>query len=329
MIRHLLVIRFSALGDVIMTLHNLYALATQHPDMQITFVSRQQYAVLLTQRPSNLHFFGADLKNRHKGLRGLNRLLRDINYQQFDAVADLHNVLRSRYIDFRLQLNHAQIAILDKQRYAKWQLTRQWRKQLHPLQSVTQLQRATFQSLGLTIKDCNFTYQLSDKPRQGIGIAPFAAHQGKIYPLPLMEQVIELLAKQTKEHIMLFGAGKKEVDILQTWADKYPNVENLAGKYSMNQEIEIMSSLRIMLTMDSANMHLASLAGTRVISIWGATHPYAGFLGHNQNLDDCIQLDLPCRPCSIYGNKRCKFNDLRCLTHITPQQIVEKIQQCL
>ncbi len=85
-----------------------------------------------------------------------------------------------------------------------------------------------------------------------------------------------------------------------------------------------MRGLRVMLTMDSGNMHLASLVGTRVVSIWGATHPFAGFLGFGQSEDDCIQRDLPCRPCSIYGNKACKFGDYRCMD-IAPEEIVGKL----
>ena len=78
-------------------------------------------------------------------------------------------------------------------------------------------------------------------------------------------------------------------------------------------------------SMDSANMHLASLVGTRVVSIWGGTHPYAGFLGWNQKAENCIQLDMPCRPCSVYGNKSCLRSDYACLNGIAPNQILEKL----
>jgi ADP-heptose:LPS heptosyltransferase len=93
----------------------------------------------------------------------------------------------------------------------------------------------------------------------------------------------------------------------------------------MDEEIAFMRTLRLMLTMDSANMHLASIAGTRVLSIWGATHPNAGFLGYGQDESDCIQHnDLPCRPCSIYGNKKCKFGDYRCLD-MSPEIIIKRV----
>lgn len=160
--------------------------------------------------------------------------------------------------------------------------------------------------------------------KSGIGIAPFAAHQGKIYPIERMERVVELLS-ETGEPIVLFGGGKKEKTVLESWANRYQNVTSVAGKHSMAKELDIIRHLRVMVTMDSGNMHLASLVGTRVVSIWGATHPFAGFLGYGQNENDCIQRDLPCRPCSIYGNKPCKFGDYRCMD-IQPEEIVERVK---
>jgi ADP-heptose:LPS heptosyltransferase len=90
-----------------------------------------------------------------------------------------------------------------------------------------------------------------------------------------------------------------------------------------------MNQMDLMVSMDSANMHLASLVNTPVISIWGATHPYAGFYGFNQDESNAIQIDLPCRPCSIFGNKPCCRGDYACLRQITPEMIVKKVESIL
>ena len=87
-----------------------------------------------------------------------------------------------------------------------------------------------------------------------------------------------------------------------------------------------MSQLDTMVSMDSANMHLASICGTRVVSVWGATHPYAGFMGWNQSVDDAVQLDMPCRPCSIYGNRPCLRGDYACLNNIDPVAIADRVE---
>ena len=318
--KRLLIIRFSALGDVAMLVPIVKQLALAYPNWHITMLSRQQTAPLFKDMPNNVHFVGADLKGKHKGIKGLNLLLHDIHYQQFDAIADMHNVLRSKWLCWRMRLMGKRVATLRKGRWQKWFLTHTTYN--HPLLPTTQRYMRVLQQLGFSFSlSCP---SLSQSSRRGYGIAPFAAHQGKIYPLDEMEVVVRELAK-SGEPIYLFGAGKKEKEILDAWDEKYENVYSLVGKYAMDEEIAFMRTLRLMLTMDSANMHLASIAGTRVLSIWGATHPNAGFLGYGQSVRDCIQQnDQPCRPCSIYGNRKCKWGDYRCLD-IAPHEIVEKL----
>ena len=295
-------------------------LALAYPNWRITMLSRMQMASLFKDMPENMHFVGADLKGKHKGIKGLNLLLHDIHYTQFDAIADMHNVLRSKWLCWRMRLMGKRVATLRKGRWQKWLLTHTTYNK--PLLPTTQRYMRVLQQLGFSSSlSCPSLSQLS---RRGYGIAPFAAHKGKIYPLDKMEVVVRELAK-SGEPIYLFGAGKKEKEILDAWDEKYDNVYSLVGKYAMDEEIAFMRTLRLMLTMDSANMHLASIAGTRVLSIWGATHPNAGFLGYGQHECDCIQRnDLPCRPCSIYGNKKCKFGDYRCL-NILPTTILKQI----
>lgn len=110
---------------------------------------------------------------------------------------------------------------------------------------------------------------------------------------------------------------------------RHENTYIAHSEFDLAGEIAMMQQLDVMLTMDSANMHLASLVGTPVVSVWGGTHPYAGFLGWNQKDTDCVQLDMPCRPCSVYGNKPCLRGDYACLKGITPEMIVGKVMHHL
>ena len=90
-----------------------------------------------------------------------------------------------------------------------------------------------------------------------------------------------------------------------------------------------MSWLDAMVSMDSANMHLASLVHTPVVSIWGPTHPYCGFSGWHQSPDLAVQLDISCRPCSVFGNKECYIGDFRCMRSISPQMIIDKVTKLI
>ena len=98
---------------------------------------------------------------------------------------------------------------------------------------------------------------------------------------------------------------------------------------NLQEELVLMSHLDVMVSMDSANMHLASLVHVPVVSVWGATHPYAGFMGWNQDDDMTVQVQLPCRPCSVFGNKACYRGDMACMNRITPEMIINKVEKVL
>ena len=327
--KRLLVIRFSALGDIAMTVPVVHDLATQFPDLDITMLSRPMAEPLFEKLPNNVHFLAADLNGRHRGMLGLERLQREFHLEDFDYVADFHNVLRSLYLRIDCQMRGQKVAKIDKGRKGKKALTRQKNKVF--IQQATSFERyaKVLEELGFPIKPQFTKLDYSDFcERQKatneiwIGIAPFAKHLAKVYPLEKMEQVIKALSEREDTTVFLFGGGEEEKRQIAELYAKYPNVKAAQSQQGLKGELALMGQLDVMLSMDSANMHLASLVGTRVVSIWGGTHPYAGFLGWNQNPNDCIQLDLPCRPCSVYGNKPCLRGDYACLNGIAPEQII-------
>ena len=338
---HILVIRFSALGDVAMAVPVVWALAHQYPDIRITVLSRKFARPLFDDLAPNVNFMEADLKKEYHGVRGLNALYRRLVAKQFTKVADLHNVLRSEYLRLRFNLGRYRVEHINKHRRQRRKLVAQKLKQQLPTSFDSYAE--VFERLGYPINIRKFRSifpeeggNLNMLPKevgpkknfeQWIGIAPFAAHQGKVYPPRLMEQVIfSLINQYPKCRIFLFGKGEQEDKYFQLWTAQYRQCLSVK-RYceSMYQELILMSHLDVMLSMDSANMHLASLTGIPVVSVWGSTHPMAGFLGFNQNTDNAIQIDLECRPCSIFGNKPCHRGDYACLQNIPPKRIVERI----
>ena len=335
---HLLIIRFSALGDILMSVPVIDALARQYPDIHITVVSRPYVGPVMRMLPANVSFVGVNLK-QYKGLAGIWRLYKELKALQPTAVADFHHVLRTILLRVFFKWNGIRTAHLNKDR-------RQRKKFISA--AVKTQQRTSFEGYQQVLADLGFPVKIdwhqpfslfrnelpfvTDSQQGGakvakenaIGVAPFAAHKGKIYPLDKMEQVIAQLSQHT--HIYLFGAGADEKALMEQWAQKYPNVESVVGRLAdMGEELRLMSRLRVVLAMDSGNMHLASLAGVPVVSVWGATHPLGGFLAWGQSLDDAVQLNLPCRPCSIYGSKPCRYGDYRCLTTLSPDLLVEAV----
>lgn len=329
--KKLLVIRFSALGDIAMSVPVVHDLAMQYPNLDITMLSREMARPLFEQMPENVHFIAADLKGRHKGLLGLCRLWRDAHLSDFDYIADFHDVLRTWWLRAEGCLQRKKVAKVDKGRKGKKALTRQKNKVF--VQQATSFERyaKVLEQLGFPIKPqfnkldySAFCETQKEDHETWIGIAPFAKHPAKVYPLEKMKQVIKTLSERKSTTIFLFGGGEEEKRQIAELCAKYPNVKAAQSLQGLKGELALMGQLDVMLSMDSANMHLASLVGTRVVSLWGGTHPYAGFMGWKQKAEDCIQLDLPCRPCSVYGNKPCLRGDYACMNGIAPEQIIEK-----
>ena len=347
--QHILVIRFSAIGDVAMTVPIVWGVAQQYPDVRITVLSRAFARPFFEDLAPNVNFMEADLKGEYYGVKGLNRLYRRLAAKQFTHVADLHSVLRSNYLRLRFNLSHFKVEHIDKHRKMRHALVNKNMKKKVKQQLPTSFENyaEVFAKLGFPLEKNLFTSifppeggdmtqlpELFRDKKEGekwIGIAPFAAHQGKIYPKEQMKEVVRsLVVNHPNYSIFLFGRGKDEEETFSQWTKEMPQCTFVSQHIdTLHQELILMSHLDVMVSMDSANMHLASLVNTPVISIWGATHPMAGFLGWNQNEDNAIQLDMECRPCSIYGQKPCIHGDFPCLKNIRPEIIIEKIENIL
>ncbi len=342
--QHILVIRFSALGDIAMMVPVVHALASQYPDVRITVLSRPFARPFFDDLAPNVSFMEADVKGEYHGVRGLNSLYRRLVAKQFTHVADLHNVLRTEYLRLRFNMNRFRVEHIDKHRRQRRHLVAKHKQETRtPLPTSFQNYLDVFARLGFPLQQPQFT---SIFPPEGgnlnmlpaavgpkrswerwIGIAPFAAHKGKIYPPERMMQVMKLLAaRYPKARFFLFGRGHNEDLYFPKWKEELPQCLCVGSHLeNMHQELILMSHLDVMVSMDSANMHLASLTGIPVVSIWGATHPYAGFLGWHQQPENAIGIDLDCRPCSIYGQKPCRRGDYACLYGIAPETVAEKI----
>lgn len=344
---HILVIRFSAMGDVAMTVPVVQAFASQHPDVQVTVLSQPFARDIFEALSPNIKVCGANIRKEYAGVKGLNKLFkRLVEEERITAVADLHNVLRSKYLCIRFSMIGIPVIHLDKHRQERRQLTAKHNKYLKPLPSVYSSYAKVFRDLGYTLEEkfqtrrTYFQSYFKSMPAadwrnrdagEWIGIAPFAAHKGKTYPLPLVEEVIGGLAlRHPAARIFLFGGGGQEHASLSVIASRQKQCMAVSDICrSLKEELALMSSLNVMLSMDSANMHFASLVGTPVISIWGATHPYAGFGDWNQSPGNAVQIDLPCRPCSIFGNKPCYRGDYACLYGIKPKDVIMKLERYL
>ncbi len=329
--RHFLIYRFSALGDVAIAAPLIKYYASNNPNDRFTIVTQAKLSPLF-KGVDNLHVYAVETKKQHKGLMGLWRLSRELLRLKPTHVADIHSVLRTHILRKYHLLSGLKYQIIDKGREEKKILTKDKDKRVYQLKTSMARYEDVLVRLGLdnlSFSDKKFPLSRKQKIESShkfvVGIAPFAKHKGKEWPADKMEKLIEKLSLTSNIDICLFGGGKREEEIFDSWCSKYKNVTSYAGKLSFEMELEHISQLDLMLCMDSANMHFASALGVPVISIWGATHPFLGFYGWNQDLSMAVQLDLECRPCSVFGNRDCYRGDYACLNGIKPQVVFDKI----
>lgn len=326
----ILAIRISALGDVAMTLPAIYSLAQAHPDRKICVLVNKRFEKLFLERPANLELIGFS-KEEYGGIGGLWRLCRLLQQKQFSCAADLHNVLRSWLVSAWLHLHGTRVAMVPKRRRERHAIFK-GRLEAEPF---TERYFKVFQRLGLDIQPTFIGFfkhnteseKHAHASRLRIGIAPFARYSNKTYPTELMQQVISQLHQTGRFDICLFGGGKREISVFEQWKNLYSSIIYISGEKTLADELALMHSLHAMLSMDSANQHLAALAGVRVVSLWGSTTPACGFLAWQQSRNDALVANLPCQPCSIGGSPTCPRGDLACFHAIKPETIVERLCQ--
>ena len=268
---HILIIRFSAIGDVAMLVPVVSSLAKQYPNVRITVLSRPFARPFFENLADNVGFMGADLKDEYKGLSGLNALYRRLQAKHFTHVADMHGVLRSHYLRLRFMLSNYKVEHIDKHRKEKRALLNEDKANFHQLSTSFRNYADVLERLGYFITpDFKSIFgegrgnlrllppEIGEKKSftKWIGIAPFAAHKGKIYPIDKMEQVVQMIIKAHPScRIFLFHGKGEEAQKMKQWQEKYPQVTSASSTLKdISQELILMSHLNVMISLDSYNI---------------------------------------------------------------------------
>ncbi len=337
--KRILICRFSAMGDVIMLLPVVKGLLDSNPKLEIHLLTRPNFFPVFAGI-DRLHLVQADLKKQHKGLFGLYRLYRKIKREvKPNQVFDLHDVLRTKILRTFFRIGGTKVQVFQKGRSEKKHAVES--KHLKMLPSTIDRYAAAFSAAGYRFilpkpnlyaesnrEELFNLLKLEDPKVKLIGIAPFAKHQQKVWGADKVDELLGLVQQVPDLRVVLFGGGKEELDVLEELAAKHDHCLVAAHYLNLTTEVQLMQHLELMLSMDSANMHMAAMAGIPVVSVWGATHPSLGFAPFHQPKANCIQYegpDLDCRPCSVFGNKKCIYGDVRCMKRIPVNQVAERI----
>jgi ADP-heptose:LPS heptosyltransferase len=334
------------MGDVVLLRPVVKSLITTYPDVEVTVVTRPKFASLFTDMERVIPF-PADVDYTYSGVFGIRELFgKLLRRAQYDVVMDMHNHIRTIFLRYLFKLFFVPVVVFEKGRKEKRAFTQRENKDTTPLQHTVDRYRLAFEKAGYPLTICESPYlSIKDETKQSvtewlesnsliknekwIGIAPFAKHTSKIWPTERYSEIIAGLLKKAPFKFFLFGGGEKDIAFFESLKLEYPeSCIVVAGQLKIKQEVALLQQLDLMLCVDSSNMHLAALAGTPLLSIWGGTHPDVGFGPYGKGEESILQVsreDLPCRPCSVYGKEKCHRGDFACLTRITPNHVIERM----
>lgn len=318
---NILTFRLSSFGDIALSVPVIMNVLESNPEVEIKMLT-PRFMIPIFPKHDRLSFIIFDKNHKHKGLIGLWLLYKEIKEYKIDSIADIHGVLRTHILNLLLNKKTARI---DKGRKEKKLLVKKGFIKSKPLLHTTERYANTFRSLGLKVNlshELTNFYEGGSTEKKFIGIAPFAKHHSKMYDIDKMLELVKKLS-ESGQKIQVFGSRNELMEI-NHWKS-IPNL-NLVFSNGLEDEIKIFQKLKVMVSMDSANMHLASLAGVPVISIWGATHYFAGFMGYGQS-EKLIVEDAKAmwRPSSIYGNIPGPKENINGMKNISADMIFDKI----
>ncbi|MBK9271354.1 MAG: glycosyltransferase family 9 protein [Saprospiraceae bacterium] len=340
----ILVIRFSAMGDVVLCHPVIRELMRTHPDISMDFLTKSGLEFAMEEIP-RVRTIGIKFNKGYRGFLDLIKLVRALKLHNYEAVIDLHGSIRSRLICLLLSGINGSVFRIDKGKREKKSrlgnmIAQNSNLRHHVLRYRDVFAKAGFQLTNHIATYSNYRWPVNPEINQKlqttienqkwsehkkIGIAPFAKHVWKEWDKT--EMLIDHLIKNNRGIlIFLFGAGEAELSRMRSWQRKSPTQIILVSDYfNIKEQIHFFSKLDILLTMDSANMHLANLSEIpKIISIWGPTHPYLGFGPIDEERNVLIQESvesLSCRPCSVFGQKECHRGDHACMKRIELEEL--------
>jgi ADP-heptose:LPS heptosyltransferase len=346
----ILVLRFSAMGDVVLLVPVIRSFVTAYPDAEVTVVTRPKFASFFTNMERVVPF-PADVDHTYNGILGMRELFKKLlKKASYDVVLDMHDHIRTVMLRSMFKIFFTRVVVFDKGRKEKKAISRQLNKATTPLIHTVERYRLAFEKAGFpfaiqpppyfrlkesAIEETNEWLKTNNiiKKEKWIGIAPFAKHLTKIWPLDNYSKLMSELIERSPIKFFFFGGGEKEIKFFKDLQQKFPaHCVLVAGQLKLQHELALIEKLDLMLCVDSSNMHLASLVGIPVLSIWGGTHTDVGFGPYGKGEESIIQIsreELTCRPCSVYGKEKCYRGDFACLTWITPESVAARINKII
>ncbi len=316
----ILVLRFSSIGDIVLTTPVVRQLKTQVPGAQVHFATKPAYRSLLEANPY--------VDKTHVLSGSLGELVRELRAEHFDFIVDLHNNLRTRLI--RLQLPGVPGRAFDKLNFQKWLLVNFKVNQLPPVHIVDRYRDAAA-PLGIRDDGAGLDYFIATgqevdvaatlpagfRPGEYVAVAIGAQHATKRLPV---EKLIDLIIKLAPRPVVLLGGPEDEsTGHIIELAFQQPSsrtvlpLYNACGHFSLHQSASLVQQSAFVVSHDTGLMHIAAAFGKEIFSVWGNTVPQFGMYPYRTSFQALEVLGLACRPCSKIGFAKCPQGHFKCM----------------
>lgn len=317
-VNKVLIIRFSSIGDIVLTTPVIRSLKAALPDTEIHFLTKKAYGPLLEHNPhlSQIHFLGDSLRQTLSLLRA----------EKFDHILDLHNNLRSLRVKFSLRTSSS---TFPKENLAKYRMVRKQRYPSEWLPHVVQRYGSTLSKLGVDLDDKGlemfYPEPLDHWARElisPIGDHPLAIVLGAKFNTKrwLPEYFVETINRLERPVLILGGSDATEERDLILPQLKVQSFDAV-NRYSLLESTALLNQVSEVLTHDTGFMHIAAALGKKIYSLWGNTVPALGMTPYKTDSAILENRDIHCRPCSKIGYDACPKGHFDCMRTITVEKV--------
>lgn len=339
--KRILVIRFSSLGDVILTAPFLKVLRRKFPEAQIDFCTKAEYAEILKFNPNISNIIETDNELDFSKLKILRKSLKENRY---DLVIDLHNNLRTFYLKIFLRL-HSKVIVFRKYSFGKFLLVKFkinllkdhppiYVRYINTLKKITELNENDLKTLPEIFTGDNAKGKLTAILKENditdtsniICIVPGSKHFTKTYPPEYFAELIRLMHNDNLKFILVgTGADKQLID--EIISKSQGNVLDFNDKLNLHELAELMKISRLVISGDTGPMHIAEALNAPLIVIMGSSVREFGFYPSSEKSVVIENAGLSCRPCSHIGKEKCPKGHFKCMLEIKPEAVYNKIKE--
>ncbi|PHR43935.1 MAG: glycosyl transferase [Fluviicola sp.] len=323
----ILVIRFSSIGDIVLTTPVIRCLKSQIENVELHILTKQQYSLLFESNPNvdKIHKWGKENKEVIKALKT----------ERFDYIIDLHNNIRTKKIKSILKSKSYSFPKLNVQKWLyvnfKWNnmpdihIVDRYFEAVKPLSIENDQQGLDFFLPKKDEVDLSGQFGTTDIVSVAIG-AQFAT---KKLPVSKMVEVLSTIETQ----VVLLGGKEDHDDAEEIIKSSNSNIINACGALNLNQSASVVKQSKVLLTHDTGLMHIAAAFKTPIVSVWGNTVPEFGMYPYVPQNDDLYSIHevegLACRPCSKIGFQKCPKKHFNCMNQQNVEEIVKSIESHL